>query len=320
MYVAAGDTKASSRGVLSFMPSSLRKYMYRINFEEAYEIRMSLGKPLMIYYSDGCYYLNSTGVLTKSTTGAVKITGAHIDEALEIAAKSSLYAKQESIRRGFITLDGGHRIGIAGSGVIENGNITFIKDISTLNYRLACEVKGVSDGLIKNIYSDGDIKNTLIIAPPGAGKTTLLRDTIYSLSQKGMRISVVDERSELAAMSGGRPRFDIGINTDVLDGVPKSEGMIMMLRSMSPQIIAADEIGTLSDIKAIETAMNSGVRIITTIHGFNIQDVKRRSEFSVLFSLFDVFAVLSRDTKTMEFKMKITYNERTKECSEQQLY
>ncbi len=306
MYVAAQQN--TYRGILAFMPSSLRKYMYRINFEEAYEIRMSLGKPLMLYYSDGTYYLNSTGFLTKSLNGAIKVTRAHIDEAIEIATKSSMYAKQDSISKGFITIDGGHRIGVCGSGVIKEDKVTFIKDISTLNYRLACEVRGCADKLINKIYTDNDIKNTLVLAPPGAGKTTLLRDAIRQISNKGLRVSVVDERDEIASLSEGRSHFDLGLNTDILASIPKDRGMMMVLRSMSPQVIATDEIGTLGDIKAIENIINCGVRIITTIHAYNLNDIKRRDELASLTGFFDVFAVLSRDFKTSEFKIEICEN------------
>ncbi len=307
MYVVTQQN--ACRGILAFMPSSLRKHMYRINFEEAYEIRMSLGKPLMIYYSDGTYYLNATGFLTKSLKGTIKVTRAHIDEAIEIATKSSMYAKQDSISKGYITIDGGHRIGICGSGVIKEDKVTFIKDISTLNYRLAYEAKGCADKLIESIYKDDDIKNTLIIAPPGAGKTTLLRDAIRQVSNKGKRISVIDERDEIASLSEGHPHFDLGLNTDILASVPKATGMMMALRSMSPQVIATDEIGTPGDIKAICDVINCGVRIITTIHGFDVDDIKNRNDLASLTCFFDVFAVLSRNYKTSEFKMEIHKND-----------
>ena len=184
MFVTNGDEGVSSRRILSFMPSSLRKYMYRINFDEALEIRMSIGRPLMIYYNDGCYYLNSMGVLTKSQTGSVKVTRAIIDEALEIASKSSLYTKQQSIKKGYITIDGGHRIGIVGSAVFDGESLSFLNNISTLNYRLAAEVKGVAQSVFGKVYNNGDTKNVLIISPPGAGKTTMLRDIIRMLSEK----------------------------------------------------------------------------------------------------------------------------------------
>ncbi len=298
---------STSRGILNFMPQSLRKYMYRINFEEAYEIRMSLGKPLMLYYNDGTYYLSSAGFLTKSTKGAIKITRQHLDEALELATKSSVYAKQQNISEGFITIDGGHRIGICGSGVVKDGTVTFIKDISTLNYRLALEVKGCAGSVIDEIYKNGSIKNTLIIAPPGAGKTTLLRDIVRELSNKGIRISVVDERSEIACLYEGRTSFDMGINTDILDGIDKHTGMMMVLRSMSPQAIATDELGNSENIKTIKTIINCGVKIIATIHGFDVWDIKKREDTSSLIDLFDIFIVLSRDTKTSEFKTQIIH-------------
>ena len=306
MYISTIN-HSTSRGILNFMPQALRKYMHHINFEEAYEIRMSIAKPLMLYYNDGTYYLSSAGFLTKSTKGAIKITRQHLDEALELATKSSVYAKQQNISEGFITIDGGHRIGICGSGVVKDGTVTFIKDISTLNYRLALEVKGCASSVIDKIYNNENIKNTLIIAPPGAGKTTMLRDIVRELSNKGIRTSVVDERSEIACLYEGRTGFDLGLNTDILDGVNKQTGMMMMLRSMSPQVIATDELGNNGDIKVIKTIISCGVKIIATIHGFNVLDIKTREDTSSLVDLFDMFIVLSRDTKTSEFKTQIIH-------------
>jgi len=307
MFVTNGEERGNSAKILAFMPSSLRKYMYRINFDEATEIRMSLGKPVMFYYSDGCYYLNSTGVLTKSQKGSVRVSRAIIDEALEIASKSSLYTKQQSIKRGYITIDGGHRIGLVGSAVFDGDKLSFLSNISTLNYRLASEVKGVAKKVFEHIHK-GDTKNTLIISPPGAGKTTMMRDIIRMLSDEGERISVVDERSELAAMNNGISAFDLGNGTDILDGVPKALGMEMVLRSMSPTVIAVDEIGTSEDIEAIKNCINSGVKIICTIHGYNTEDIKNRKSMEELLKFFDVFLVLSRDTKTMEFECRVEEN------------
>lgn len=305
MFVTNGQESVRTRGILALMPSALRKYMYRINFDEAMEIRMSLGKPLMIYYTDGCFYLNSAAVLTKSKTGSVKVTRAIIEEALEIASKSSLYTKQQSIRKGYITTHGGHRIGIAGSAVFENGDISFLKDISTLNYRLASEVRGIAKDVMPYICDNGDIKNTMIISPPCAGKTTMLRDIINSLSGEGVRISVVDERSEIGAMCDGISTFDLGEGADVLDGVPKAEGMEMALRSLSPEVIAVDELGGDKDAASVKNCINSGVKIICTAHGKNIEEIKKRTNIKECLEFFEVFVILSRDTKTGGFSSRI---------------
>lgn len=282
------------KGILSYMPSGLRKYMYSINLDEAYEIHMRLGRPFSIYYSDGVYFVNSAGVLTRSANGAVRITRAHIDEALEIASRSSLYARKNSIAEGFLTIEGGHRIGICGTGVIKDGQVDFLKDISSLNYRLSCEYRGAADMLLKRVMTASGVLNTLIISPPGAGKTTMLRDLARSLSHVGVKVGIVDERSEIAAMCGGVSPFDLGDLTDVLDGVKKSDGMTMMLRSMAPDVIITDEIGRPEDIAAMKAAINSGVKIITSIHGSGVEQVQRRDELSECLGFFELFCTLSR--------------------------
>ena len=293
MYTVNND--ASGKEILNYMPSALRKYMYKINLHEAYEIHMRLGKPFTIYYSDGYYFVNPVGVLTSTPKGAVRITKAHIEEALELASRSSLYARKQTIADGFLTIEGGHRIGVCGTGIIKDGKVDFIKDISSLNYRLSCECIGAADELAKEVITDSaEVKNTLIISPPGAGKTTMLRDMARILSQHGKRVSIVDERSELAAASGGVSPFNLGIFTDVLDGVKKSDGMLMVLRAMSPDVIITDEIGKTEDITAMEAIINSGVSIITSIHGSSIEQLKKREDFSQCLKFFDLICILSK--------------------------
>ena len=288
------NNNVTEKGILNYMPSGLRKYMYKINFDEAYEIHMGLGKPLYFCYSDGKYFLNPAGVLTRVPKGAVKVTKNHIEEAMELASKSSVYARKHTIAEGFITIDGGHRIGICGTGVIKNGQVDFIKDISALNYRLSCECIGAAEELSKSVIQNDDVKNTLIISPPGAGKTTMLRDISRIISQNGRRVCIVDERSELAAVSGGASQFNLGIFTDVMDGVKKSDGMLMVLRSMSPEVIITDEIGKYEDIAAIESIINSGVKIITSIHGLNLEQVQKRKNFSECLKFFELICTLSK--------------------------
>lgn len=292
MYTVNSDT--AEKGILSYLPAGLRKYMYRINLDEAYEIHMRIGKPFAIYYNDGCYFVNTAGVLTRSPKGAVRITRALIEEALELASKSSLYAKKNHIADGFLTIEGGHRIGLCGTGVIKDGCVDFLKDISSLNYRLSCECIGSADRLMEQM--DNQILNTLIISPPGAGKTTMLRDMARQLSNKGVHVGIVDERSEIAAMNRGVSAFDLGYLTDVLDGVKKSVGMTMMLRSMAPDVIITDEIGRSEDIAAMETVINSGVKIITSIHGFDREQLQRRGDFAQCLRFFELFCTLSRRT------------------------
>ncbi|MDD2215941.1 MAG: stage III sporulation protein AA, partial [Eubacteriales bacterium] len=160
--------------------------------------------------------------------------------------------------------------------VVENGCVKTIKDISSLNIRRSREIIGVSDRWMPYIIDEnGRLLHTVIVSPPMCGKTTLLRDMIRNLSRMGHRVGVCDERSEIAGSYQGKASFDLGIRTDVLDGCPKEEGMIMLIRSMSPDVIATDEIGKPSDLYGIENAICAGVSLLTTIHGKDYQDVLR---------------------------------------------
>lgn len=292
MYVI--NSAASDKGIMAYMPQGLRKYMYRADLTEAYELHMRLGKPFSVYFNDGVYFVNNAGVLTSSPKGAVRITRAHIDEALELASRSSLYARKNSIAEGFITIEGGHRIGICGTGVIKDGRVDFIKDVSSLNYRLSSETVGAADKLAERVLAGSAVKSTLIISPPGAGKTTMLRDLARILSHKGIRVGIADERSEIAAVSGGVSPFDLGNFTDILDGVKKSEGMVMLLRAMAPDVIITDEIGRKEDAEAVRTVINSGVKIITSIHGAGLDQIKQRGGLTELLDFFELFCTLSR--------------------------
>lgn len=294
MYIANNETTISSRGVLNYMPQGIRRYMYNINLDRANEIHMRLGKPLCIHYSDGCFYVNAKGNLTQIPTSGLKVTREHIDEALEIATKSSVYSVRDEIKNGFITINGGHRIGVTGTAVIKEDKVSFIKDISGLNYRLACEVIGAADKVMPMIINDKLVRNTLIISPPGAGKTTMLRDIVRQLAYKAYRVSVVDERREIAALCEGRSAFDLGFSTDVLEGVDKAEGMLMVLRAMSPDVIVTDEIGKQADIDAVEKITNSGAAVISTIHGRSIEMIKRRDDLKDMLKFFDLIITLSK--------------------------
>lgn len=295
MYIANSETAAAYDGILDYMPKEIRRYMYGINFDGACEIRMSLGKPLSIHYRDGCFYLGAKTQLTKLPSSAIKVTREHIDEAIEIAAASSVYSVSDEIKNGFITIKGGHRIGITGSAVVKDGKISFIKDISSLNYRLASEVIGAADKVMPLIENSGRIKNTLIISPPGAGKTTMLRDITRQLSYRNYRVSVVDERHEIAAMYEGVSAFDLGFFTDVIEGADKSCGMLMVLRSMNPDVIVTDEIGTRQDIEAIERVTNSGAAVIASIHGRDIDMIKKRSDLCGMLKFFDLVITLGKE-------------------------
>ena len=202
---------------------------------------------------------------------------------LEKLCNNSIYAYKNQIVEGFITIKGGHRVGITGSCVIENGKIINLKYITSLNFRIAREIPGCSLKIIDKIIDikNNTINNTLIISEPGKGKTTMLRDIIRNISNgikelnfRGKTCGVVDERGEIAAIYHGTPQNDIGIRTDIIENVSKSVGMKMLIRSMAPEVIACDEIGSKEDIEAIKEALICGVKGIFTMHGKNLEEIK----------------------------------------------
>ena len=201
----------------------------------------------------------------------------------------SLYAFEEEIKQGYITLKGGHRIGLAGECVISNGEVRTIKNISSLNIRISREVVGSSDKVMKLITNNNRVYNTLIVSPPKCGKTTILKDIarnisngMYKISLSGKKVVIVDERSEIAACYNGIPQMNVGIRADILDNCLKKSGMIMAIRSLSPEVLVCDEIGTKGDLEALNMAFNCGVNIIATVHGYDINDVYGRAVFKDL--------------------------------------
>ncbi len=204
-----------------------------------------------------------------------------VREILVYLSNYSLYAYEEEVRRGFLTLPGGHRVGIAGRTILEGGKVRTIKDVSSLNIRFAHEVKGCADKLLPYLRNGKTLLHTLIASAPGHGKTTLLRDCVRQISDgdtahPGMAVGVVDERSEIAGSFRGIPGNDIGMRTDVLDGCPKAEGMLMLIRSMAPQVVAVDEVGSREDLAALASAMNCGCVLLATVHGSSMEELKSR--------------------------------------------
>ncbi len=293
MYIAMNESLTRGREIMEILPQDIRKLMFNIDFDEAEELRLIAGKPLAVRFSDGIYYLSRKAVLVNNVINAVTVTARHMEELIERITKSSLYSVQNEIRSGYITIDGGHRVGLAGTAVTENGTVEFIKNISAVNIRLAHERKGAAEPVIGAVAKDG-LKSALIVSPPGAGKTTMLRDMARSLSYKGYSVAIADERCELAAMYNGKSPFDLGNMTSVLDNCPKAQAMLMLLRSMSPEVIITDEIGTAEDAEAVRNIMNSGVAVMASIHGRDIGQLMQRRCIKNLVSLFDVVVTLSR--------------------------
>lgn len=279
--------------ILSFFPDNLNEIKNIKNedvWEKAEEIRVRNGQAIIIKSLDNEIFLNN------------KLGTLEMIRLMESFCNNSIYAVQNEINSGYITLKGGHRVGISGMGVIENGKIKNIKYISSLNIRIAREVKDCSKNALRKILKNNFFENTLIISPPGVGKTTMLRDMIRNLSNgfenvKGENISLVDERMEIAAMYKGMPQNEVGIRTDVMCNLPKSLGIKMMIRSMAPKIIATDEIGSKEDFEAIKEASLMGVKLLFTMHGRDIEDI---SEEFIKSSIFKNIVVLTKKQKVGE--------------------
>ena len=243
------------------------------------EIRLRSNKPLALKIGQETQMLDYV------------VSQQEILQAFERICENSVYSYKRQICDGYITIRGGNRVGVVGSAVVDNGQIININYISSLNFRIARQKIGCSNKIIEDIidFKNNSIYNTLIVSPPGCGKTTLLRDIVRNISNginvigfKGKTVGVVDERGEIAAMYKGIPQNDVGIRTDVVDNMPKPEAMRMLVRSMAPDIIACDEIGSLEDINAIDYAMCSGVKGIFTAHGKYIDEINKNPELSKL--------------------------------------
>ena len=283
----------------------------KINYDNLQEIRLRVNAPLTIVYNNQEYFVNSSGELSKIMQNSVIVQHKEIRETMEYISNFSLYAFEEEIRQGYLTVQGGHRIGLAGKVILEKGQVKNIKHIAFVNIRIANEVKGVANKVMKYLidYKNNNLYHTMIISPPRCGKTTLLRDIIRQASNgvanfKGLNIGVVDERSEIGGSYLGVPQNDLGIRTDLIDSCPKAEGMLMLIRSMSPAIIAVDEIGSYDDINAIDYVINSGCKIICTVHGNSIEDVMRKPVLNKLVNsdIFERYIVLCNSNHIGEIK------------------
>ena len=267
----------------------------KLQFDYLQEVRLRAGYPVILLYAG------------KEMILSIKATERSIRETLDYVSNYSLYAYENELKQGFITIEGGHRVGMAGQVIIENGRVKNLKYISSLNIRVSHEIVGCADKLFPYITYNKQIHHTLIISPPRCGKTTLLRDMIRQISDgneyvKGCTLGVVDERSELAGCYQGIPQNNMGMRTDVLDGCPKPEGLLMLIRSMSPEIIAVDEIGAPEEVQAIKYAMHCGCKMIATVHGESLEEIQRKPHLEQMIKeqCFERYVVLSNKRRVGE--------------------
>lgn len=291
--------------VYPYLPPSLTAILDKVPeavIRQVTEIRLRVNQPLLLILGNRDTLVGKLGQPATNNSDAYICTRDDIMRSLQIMSRNSIYALERELQQGFLTLAGGHRVGLAGQAIVETNHIKTLKNISSLNIRLAREIRGSADKIMPYLLTDSAIKNTLVISPPRCGKTTILRDIARQLSSgvpamnfAGTQVGIVDERSELAACIDGVPSMDVGIRTDVLDGCPKAQGMLMMIRSMAPGVIITDELGRREDAEAIKEALHAGVAVITSVHGRNVADILDRPYIGELLAnrWFERFIILS---------------------------
>lgn len=241
--------------LLEKMEPSLRQVLAEADWAGAEEIRLRVGRPIALKREEGWTELS------------VSVSREALQLTLERLCNYSLYAVQEQLRRGFFTLSGGFRVGVCGRVEAEGECVTALTDAGSLCIRLCRQVKGCGNHVLPYLWNGKRVYNTLLVSPPGRGKTTLLRDLVRLISNRGIPVGLVDERGEVAGAYGGVPQLDVGRHTDVLDGAPKGAGLLMLLRSMAPQLVAVDEIGGQADTAALGAMVGAGVSLLCTAHG-----------------------------------------------------
>jgi stage III sporulation protein AA len=279
--------------ILSFLPKIIVEHLEQIPLnqqKEIEEIRIRIHRPIELSLGGRTIFLPYL-ISEEDAYGLLNKISHH-----------SIYALEEELRRGYITIDGGHRIGLAGKVILENGRVKALRNISSFNIRIAKEKIGIAESLLHALYMHG-WQHTMIIGAPQTGKTTLLRDIARIIStgdpSRGIpaqKVGIVDERSEIAGCVNGVPQLTFGPRVDVLDACPKAEGMMMMIRSMSPEILVVDEIGRVEDTDAILEAVNAGIKLVITTHGESMEEIKKRPSINTILEqgIFQRFVELSR--------------------------
>ena len=258
---------------LGLLPRRLLTECSDIPSSEAEEFRLRAGRRATLLIGG-----------TETPISSVPVDTSDIDSVIERATNASVHTAQSSIAKGFINCSGGIRIGLCGTGIIDKDKVTGMRGISSLAIRIPHEIRGCGQAAIDKVKAD-TVGSILILSPPGYGKTTFLRECIRQLSDSGKRVSVADERGELAAVHRGVPQFDLGKASDIMSGVPKAQAVMMLLRAMNPQIIAMDEVSSPEDVEAAETASGCGVRLIATAHAADKSELYRRPVYKRLLEL-----------------------------------
>ncbi len=272
----------------------LDKFMQK-HTENINEIRLRCGQPLSILMSGRNLFLTHQGDITTSSAMGFMISPQIIHEIFLSACKNSVYAYNEQLKGGFLTLQGGNRMAVAGRVVYEDGKISSIQNITSLSIRIAGECRGCSGKIMPYIIQDGQIQSCAIISPPGGGKTTMLRDMARCLSRYGHTVSIIDERGEIAGMNQGVASYDLGALCDVLDGCKKKDGLMLALRGLSPDAMIVDELGSVEEAQAVKEGINGGVATIFSMHASTLLQAIHREPMKYLLkqNAPDILVVLS---------------------------
>lgn len=303
-----GDRGVTLKAVFQVLPISIRELMQALPasiLDSLEEIRIRQERPLEVITDKCSWFVNTGGRLSKDARQGKICCHDDCRKILNLVSRHSLYAMEEELRQGYVTIEGGHRIGLVGKVVTEKGRVRHLQEITGFNIRIARQLIGVASNIYPLLWKDNRFHHLLIISPPQCGKTTMLRDLARLVSNgsgaiPSQKVGIVDERSEIAGCLKGVAQHDVGIRTDVLDACPKAEGMMMLIRSMSPQVLIVDEIGRSEDAEAINEAVCAGVTIFATAHGKNLAEVARRPYLRELIEekLFGRYLLLSRKNGT----------------------
>ena len=287
--------------VLRMLPQTVQIALTGIPDAQIEELRLRVGWPITAVLPQG-----------ELPLGAEKVTGRDLEQLLELASRASVHTVADQLRRGYLTVEGGHRVGLCGTPVLREGQIHGLGRLSSAAIRVARQVTGAAAPVERELLGpDGTLCSTLILAPPGAGKTTLLRDLIRMASHGEemvpQRVAVADERGEVAALWNGEPQLDVGEHTDVLEGCPKAQALIMLLRAMNPQILAADEITAPEDVAALISAAGCGVKLLATAHGSSREDLSRRPLYRELMDakVFERLLLIRTDGGRRSYRVEV---------------
>jgi stage III sporulation protein AA len=269
----------------AILPDKIKQALHSLPLAQVYELRLRTNVPVTAFIEGRSFPLST-----------VDITYEDLENIIHKAAEYAIYAVLDQMVKGFITIRGGIRIGIAGELVMDREQVVAIKHISSLCIRVPHQVKNCACALLPYLFTDQRPVSTLIVAPPGAGKTTLLRDLAWQISQRypSLNTLILDERGELAACYQGENQLDVGQNCDVITGGTKSFGFENGLRSLRPDVIITDEIATAEDVAMLQRAVRSGVVVIASVHAADLGEVRTKPDLGLLINqgVFERYVVL----------------------------